>query len=127
MQLYHSLAAKSIEKEPTEAYYLFQFIYLINQLGEIPDAGIYLSHQKKRAMIFRIAMSESDSPIPPEPTNEAFDSPEYRRFNALVDRVLAVPRSEILNRIGEHRKLAAVKTNRPGPKPKKSPEVPGST
>jgi hypothetical protein len=46
-------------------------------------------------------------------------SPEYERFTALVDRVLAVPHSVIKQRVEEHRKQAAQNPNRRGPKPKR--------
>jgi len=40
-------------------------------------------------------------------------SAEYKRFTALVDRVLAVPHSVIKQRVEEHRKQAALNPNRP--------------
>jgi hypothetical protein len=43
---------------------------------------------------------------------------EFDAFTTLVDRVLAVPRSVIKQRVEEHRKQAAENPNRPGPKPK---------
>lgn len=45
-------------------------------------------------------------------------SVEYDRFTELVDRVLAVPRDVIKQRVEEHRKKAAENPNRRGPKPK---------
>lgn len=48
-----------------------------------------------------------------------YDPTELDRFNALVDRVLAVPHSVIRQRVEEHRKHASLNPNRPGPKPKR--------
>ena len=47
-------------------------------------------------------------------------NPEFSAFTGLVDRLLAVPRSEIQKRVEEHRKRAAKNQNRPGPKRKPS-------
>jgi hypothetical protein len=44
---------------------------------------------------------------------------EYEAFTNLVDRVLAVPHSEIQKRVEAHRKKAAKNPNRRGPKSKK--------
>jgi len=46
-------------------------------------------------------------------------SPEYDRFTNLVDRVMSVPRAEILRREAEYKKQSAENPNRRGPKPKK--------
>jgi hypothetical protein len=54
-------------------------------------------------------------------------SSEYDRFTALVDRVLAVPRSVIKRRVEEHRKQAAQNPNRPGPKPKRKVVKPSAS
>ena len=48
-----------------------------------------------------------------------YEPTEYDRFNARVDRVLAVPHSVIKQRVEEQRKQAAANPNRPGPKPKR--------
>jgi hypothetical protein len=54
-------------------------------------------------------------------------SEEYERFTAYVDRVLAVPHSVIKQRVEEERKVSAMKTVRPGPKPKKKAVKPPSS
>ena len=40
------------------------------------------------------------------------------RFNALVRKVLSVPREEIMRREAEYRRLAALNPHKRGPKPK---------
>jgi hypothetical protein len=50
-------------------------------------------------------------------------SPEYDAFTSLVDRVLAVPHSEIQKRVEAHRKEAAKNPHRRGPKPKRKRRV----
>jgi len=45
-------------------------------------------------------------------------SAEYDAFTKLVDRVIAVPRSVIKERVEEHRKRTAKNPNRRGPKSK---------
>ncbi len=45
-------------------------------------------------------------------------TPEFQALNKLVDRVLAVPGSEVKRRVEEHRKQAAENPNRRGPKRK---------
>jgi hypothetical protein len=47
-------------------------------------------------------------------------SEEYDAFTKLVDRVIAVPRSVIKQRVEEHQKQAAKNPNKRGPKPKTS-------
>ena len=44
---------------------------------------------------------------------------EYDAFTSLVDRVLAVPHSEIQKRVAAHKRAAAKNPHRPGPKPKR--------
>jgi len=44
---------------------------------------------------------------------------EYDTFTSLVDRVLAVPHSVILQRVKEHRDQTALNPSKPGPKPKR--------
>jgi len=43
---------------------------------------------------------------------------EYRAFTRLVDSLLAVPRATIVERMAAYRAKAALKTRKPGPKPK---------
>jgi hypothetical protein len=50
-------------------------------------------------------------------------SHEYDEFTKLVDRVIAVPRSVIKERVEEHQKRAAKNPNKRGPKPKTSARV----
>jgi len=47
-----------------------------------------------------------------------YEPSDLDKFNALVDRVLAVPHSVIKERVEEERKRSAAKAVRPGPKPK---------
>jgi hypothetical protein len=47
-------------------------------------------------------------------------SEEYDRFTALVDQVIAVPRSEVLKREEEYRREQEVNPKRRGPKPKQA-------
>lgn len=49
---------------------------------------------------------------------KARPSKEYRAFTKLTDRLLAVPRAEIQQRIAQHREEAAKNPNKRGPKPK---------
>ena len=49
-------------------------------------------------------------------------SKEYQVFTHLVDRLLAVPRATIVERMVEHRERAAQNPNKRGPKPKSSPK-----
>jgi hypothetical protein len=43
---------------------------------------------------------------------------EYEAFTALVDKVLSVPKAEILRREAEYRKIADANPRKRGPKPK---------
>jgi len=43
---------------------------------------------------------------------------EYDAFTALVDKVLSVPKAEILRREAEYRKIADANPKKRGPKPK---------
>ena len=43
---------------------------------------------------------------------------EYDAFTALVDKVLSVPKAEILRREAEYRKQADLNPRKRGPKPK---------
>jgi hypothetical protein len=45
-------------------------------------------------------------------------SEEYDRFTALVDQVIAVPRSEVLKREEEYQRESKANPKRRGPKPK---------
>lgn len=47
-------------------------------------------------------------------------SPEYQKFEQLLDTLLSVPRSVIEQRIKDHRARAAKNPLRRGPKPKKT-------
>jgi len=44
---------------------------------------------------------------------------EFDTFTQAVERILSVPKSEILRREAEHQRQAAKNPNRRGPKPKK--------
>ena len=48
---------------------------------------------------------------------------EYEAFTHLVDRVLAVPHSEILRREAEYKKQSQQNPRRRGPKPKQKAKV----
>jgi len=50
-------------------------------------------------------------------------STEFDAFTKLVDRVLAVPRSVIQERVEEHRKHVDANPNRRGPKRKAKPSA----
>lgn len=52
----------------------------------------------------------------PEPTKTP--ASEFEAFNQLVDKVLSVPKSEILRREAEYRKKADQNPKKRGPKPK---------
>ena len=53
------------------------------------------------------------------PTTKESDTSEYANFTRLVDKVLSVPKSEILRREAEYRKEADKNPRKRGPKPKK--------
>ena len=46
---------------------------------------------------------------------------EFEAFTALVDKVLSVPKAEILRREAEYRKQADLNPRKRGPKPKSTP------
>ena len=47
------------------------------------------------------------------------EGPEaFRRFDALVGKILSVPREEILRRHAEYKKRSSLNGNKRGPKPK---------
>jgi hypothetical protein len=46
------------------------------------------------------------------------------RFDALVRKVLSVPRAEIMRREAEYKRQSALNPNRRGPKPKAKPSAP---
>jgi len=48
-------------------------------------------------------------------------TPEYEKFKALLGRVLAVPREEILKRETEYRRASKANPVRRGPKQKQKP------
>jgi len=45
-------------------------------------------------------------------------SPEFDRFNALVGKVLSVPKAVLKQRLEEHEKQSKLNPKRRGPKPK---------
>ena len=45
-------------------------------------------------------------------------SKEYQAFTSMVDKLLAVPRATIQQRIAEHKEKAALNPKKRGPKPK---------
>jgi hypothetical protein len=47
------------------------------------------------------------------------DNTEYDAFKSLLNRIIAVPHSEIVKREAEYKRQSALNPNRPGPKPKK--------
>jgi hypothetical protein len=47
-------------------------------------------------------------------------SPEFKRFNALVGKVLSVPKSEIVKREAEYKRKSEATPKRRGPKSKNS-------
>jgi len=47
------------------------------------------------------------------------DNPEYDAFTRTVERILSVPKSEILRREAEYQKRAAQNPRKRGPKPKR--------
>lgn len=46
-------------------------------------------------------------------------SPEYDAFKGLLNRVMAVPHSEIVKRESEYKRQSALNPSKPGPKPKR--------
>ncbi len=50
-------------------------------------------------------------------------NPEYDAFNSFVDKVLSVPRAEILRREAEYKKQSAANPNKRGPKRKVKPSA----
>ena len=46
-------------------------------------------------------------------------SPEFKAFSRAVDRILSVPKTEILRREAEYKKLADANPHKRGPKGKK--------
>jgi hypothetical protein len=48
-------------------------------------------------------------------------SAEFRAFTATMDKLLAVPKSEIIRREAEYRKSADANPNKRGPKRKRKP------
>lgn len=53
---------------------------------------------------------------------KAKTSPEFDRFNALVGRVLSVPKTVLNQRLEEYEKRSKLKPKRRGPKPKDLPQ-----
>jgi hypothetical protein len=51
-------------------------------------------------------------------TEKAKTSPEFDRFNALVGKVLSVPKAVLKQRLEEHEKQSKLNPKRRGPKPK---------
>jgi hypothetical protein len=49
-------------------------------------------------------------------------SPEFDRFNALVGRVLSVPKAVLDQRESEYQKQSKANPKRRGPKPKSAPK-----
>ena len=54
------------------------------------------------------------------------ESSEYGAFKSLLERILAVPRSEILRREAEYKEKAALNPHKRGPKPKNVSRAPGA-
>lgn len=50
---------------------------------------------------------------------EPATSPEYDAFKGLLNRVMAVPHSEIVKREAKYKRQAALNPSKPGPKPKR--------
>jgi len=50
----------------------------------------------------------------PEPAT----TPEYAAFKGLLNRLMAVPHSEIVQREAEYKRQSALNPSKPGPKPK---------
>jgi len=46
-------------------------------------------------------------------------TPEYDAFKGLLNRLMAVPHSEIVKREAEYKRQSALNPNRPGPKMKR--------
>jgi hypothetical protein len=51
-------------------------------------------------------------------TREPATSPEYGAFKSLLNRIMAVPHSEIVKREAEYQKQVALNPHKRGPKPK---------
>ena len=54
------------------------------------------------------------------PVPEGAEGSEFARFTALVDTVIAVPRSKVDERDAEYQRQAQANPSRRGPKPKKA-------
>jgi hypothetical protein len=55
--------------------------------------------------------------------SKADTSPEFDRFDALVRKVIAVPRAEIQRRLAEHKRQSDANPNKRGPKKKPLQQV----
>ena len=55
------------------------------------------------------------NPVKSEPA----PSPEYAAFKGLLNRIMAVPHTEIAKREAEYKKQSVLNPNRRGPKPKR--------
>ncbi len=56
--------------------------------------------------------------------SDLIEGPEaYKRFETAMKAVIAVPRAKVQAKIAEHRKLAELNPNRPGPKRKVKPSA----
>jgi hypothetical protein len=51
-------------------------------------------------------------------------SPEFERFNALVGKVLSVPKAVLDQRLKEDQERSKMKPKRSGPKPKRAAQKP---
>jgi hypothetical protein len=54
-------------------------------------------------------------PVKTEPKT----SPEYDAFKSLLNRLMAVPHTEIVKREAEYKRQSLLNPNRPGPRPKR--------
>ena len=50
---------------------------------------------------------------------EPATSPEYDAFKGLLNRIMAVPHSEIVKREAKYKRQSALNPSKPGPKPKR--------
>lgn len=54
---------------------------------------------------------------------ESSTSPDYNRFKALLNHIMAVPHTEIVRREAEYKRQSDLNPNKPGPKPKRKRAV----
>jgi hypothetical protein len=76
------------------------------------------------ALSLRLRESWHDMSMKPASNSDMIEGPEaFKRLDALMSRVIKVPRSVVQERREEHKKQSASNPKRRGPKPKKATSV----